>query len=102
MNIGDFVRLRGKSRHGRNRLEQFGNHWRVVEINARRVLLGTFFDDKDLRWVDLPEDKDFQIMESWTPTTDMRATYEAQQRDDSGDGPWAVESGTTGDPPVGE
>ena len=80
MNVGDYVRLRGKSRHGINRIKESGPHWRVASIKLNRVLLATFFDDKDLRWVEQPTDKDFRIIEAWEPVTDMRANYEATQR----------------------
>ncbi len=109
MQVGDFVRLRGRSRHGINRLNEHGNHWRVASVTKTRVLLKTFWDESDLRWVDLyGDDEHFQIMESWTPATHMRKSLEHADRvaiadaamgdaeaeghkDDAG--PWTVESG---------
>ena len=83
MNVGDYVRLRGKSRRGENKLNQHGNHWKVVDIRPNRLLLGTYFDDKDLRWVNLPEDADFQIMETWTPATAMADRLAERLKDES-------------------
>lgn len=86
MKPGDLIRLKGKSRHGKNRIQQHGTEWEIQEMGSNRgdpnkMLVST---GKDLRWVDLPHDADFEIVGHWP-------------RDDSGDGPWKVESGTTGE-----
>ena len=66
MKTDDIVRVRGKSRHGRNRINQHGNHWVVKTVLTSKVLLESWVAGDALRWVDLIDDKDFQLMESWS------------------------------------
>lgn len=75
MNIGDKVILIAKTRHGKNRLNQHGNPWKVLGFDgsgrSRRVRLEspneTFSiskdtpNVKDVRWVDLEDDRDFDF-----------------------------------------
>ena len=73
--IGDFVRLKGKSRHGKNRINQHGDVWEVVDEQLTKLLLHslekTFKDtpgrvpEKDWRWISAidHEDSNFTIVE---------------------------------------
>jgi hypothetical protein len=71
--IGDFVRLRGKTRHGKNRINQHGDVWEVVDEQLTKILLqslqNTFKDtpnrvaEKDWRWISSVDDKNFEIVE---------------------------------------
>ena len=66
-----WVRLKGISGHGKNRIREHGDVWMVVSHNNNKVMLRsskkTFkvagemhFDG---RWIGLPTDKNFEIVE---------------------------------------
>ena len=70
---GDIVVLHPKTKHGKDRIAQHGSRWKVVTAvgsrpNSIRLesLENTFklgdTKTKDSRWVDLPVDKDFEII----------------------------------------
>ena len=64
---GGWVTLTGKTRHGKNRINQHGAKWEVIELRNGKMLLESENktegprDNKghDWRWVDLHNDKDF-------------------------------------------
>ncbi|HWY13225.1 MAG TPA: hypothetical protein VN026_17955 [Bacteroidia bacterium] len=71
MNIGNKITLKGISKHGKDRIHQFGNCW-IIKCFADKV----GFDDKkgnwiglidangknDFRWVHETNDKNFMIV----------------------------------------
>jgi len=71
--IGDFVRLKGKTRKGKNRINQHGDVWEVIDEQLTKILLQslekTFKDtpgrvaEKDWRWISATEDRDFEVVE---------------------------------------
>lgn len=74
--IGDFIQLKGRSRHGKNRINQFGDKFKVVDIRsslsttAHRGCVGPFAflncDHPHLlegsRWISLTDDPDFTVV----------------------------------------
>ena len=67
------IRLKGKSKHGKNRIAQFDDLWEVVgqrpKINVGKpmgpgpfLLIASVVKD-DLRWVSKNDDLDFEIIE---------------------------------------
>jgi hypothetical protein len=80
MNIGDTLILRGKSSHGKNRVNQFGKVWEVAEIRDRLqttthkgvpgpflcIFSGSPLEDNPrdtMRWIAENNDPDFEIVE---------------------------------------
>jgi len=69
--IGDFVRLKGISRHGKNRINQHGDVWEVIDEQLRQLLLQSLEETegpkhnkvKDMRWISATEDRNFEIVE---------------------------------------
>ena len=70
-NAGQWIRLKGKSGHGKNRIHEHGDIWLVVHVDTNKVMLRsrnkTFkADDEmdhDCRWIDQGVDKNFEIVE---------------------------------------
>lgn len=64
-----WVILKGKTRHGKNRIHQHGDTWSVLQCTNGRMLLQSLNKtDKgvhDMRWVELREDQNF----SWEETS---------------------------------
>ena len=60
---GDIVRLKGLSRHGKNRVREQGDLWEVMgpPIQDGRVLVRCLEDAKEKRWVHPVFDKDFDV-----------------------------------------
>lgn len=69
------IRLKGKSRHGKNRINQFGEEFTIVDFRpnlmttAHRGLNGPFMFlncKKNLtegsRWVSITDDPDFEVL----------------------------------------
>lgn len=64
---GGTVTLKGITRHGKNRINQHGDTWRVKEIRGMKMLLESQFktegprDNKgfDWRWVEMHNDPNF-------------------------------------------
>ena len=67
--VGTKIILKGKSRHGKNRINQHGNNWFVKEVRGGWMLLESEFktegpkDNKglDWRWVSLQNDTNFFV-----------------------------------------
>ena len=68
---GIWIRLKGKSGHGKNRIREHGDLWLVVHVDTNKVMLRsrnkTFKagDEMhhDCRWIDQGVDKNFEIVE---------------------------------------
>ena len=66
-----WIRLKGKSGHGKNRIREHGDLWLVVHVDTNKVMLRsrnkTFQagDEMhhDCRWIDQGVDKNFEIVE---------------------------------------
>ena len=71
MQPGTKVKLKGKSKHGKNRIQQFGEDFWVSEVrdhlqttkhkNLPGPFLMVFSETGDNRWVALNEDPDFEV-----------------------------------------
>jgi len=67
MNIGDKIRLKGKTRKGKNKIHEQGNTWiiadardAVVCLNGPGFLIESTGGDK--RWIKTINDEDFEII----------------------------------------
>ena len=68
---GKWIRLKGKTQHGKNRINQHGDIWLVVHVDVWKVMLRS--RDKtfkaggewhhDGRWIKNGIDKNFEIVE---------------------------------------
>ena len=66
---GDWVKLKGKPRHGKNRINQHGNHWLVTHVGKfqgqpavmLRSMKQTDRGNFDGRWVQLNDDSNFEM-----------------------------------------
>lgn len=60
---GGWVTLKGKTRHGKNRINQHGERWMIIELrNGKMLIESAAKTDKggfDWRWVDLHDDQNF-------------------------------------------
>ena len=70
MQVGDWIELKGKTRHGKNRVHQHGTCWFVEKITGGRAMLrsenkteGTR-DSRgfDGRWIKLKDDPNFEVI----------------------------------------
>ncbi len=68
--VGDVVKLSGKTRHGKNRIRENGDMWRVITVDgADSSILSTKICVRPLdlerrenwRWIDLPEDDHMEV-----------------------------------------
>ena len=67
-NPTDKVLLRGKTRHGKNRIHQHGNLWFVEEVRGSKIMLRSEHKTEgpkhnkgfDGRWVELQNDPNFE------------------------------------------
>ena len=68
---GIWIRLKGKSGHGKNRIHEHGDLWLVIHVDTNKVMLRsrdcTFkvggVMHHDARWIDQGVDKNFEIVE---------------------------------------
>ena len=68
---GKWIRLKGISGHGKNRIREHGDIWLVVHVDGSRVMLRsrhkTFKAGGELwhdgRWISSSTDKNFEIVE---------------------------------------
>ena len=66
-----WIRLKGKSGHGKNRIREHGDIWLVIHVDTNKVMLRsrnrTFkiggVMHHDGRWIDQGVDKNFEIVE---------------------------------------
>jgi len=70
---GDIIKLSGKTRHGKNRIRENGELWRVLTVDgADSSILTTKVCVRPLdierrdewRWVDIPDDEHMEIVAS--------------------------------------
>jgi len=72
MQVGDKIELKGRSKHGKNRVQQFGTEFWISEIRDKlfttthQGLKGpfamVFSPTGDFRWVAIENDPDFEII----------------------------------------
>ena len=70
-NAGQWIRLKGKSGHGKNRIHEHGDLWLVIHVDTNKVMLRsrnkTFKAGDEIhhdgRWIDQGVDKNFEIVE---------------------------------------
>ena len=70
--VGTWITMTGKTRHGKNRIQQHGMKWLIMKVAtfqgqpamALRSFDRTDRGDFDSRWVHLKDDKDFE----WSKT----------------------------------
>ena len=68
---GKFIRLKGVSGHGKNRIRQHGDVWLIVKVEKNKAMLrslNTTFKvggvmHHDGRWIDVDADPDFDKVE---------------------------------------
>ena len=70
-NVGKWVKLTGKSRHGKNRIREQGDTWEVIGERSEAIsgkpapapflLLQTPAPEHHIRWVSLQRDPDFTL-----------------------------------------
>tara|TARA_R100000808_G_scaffold25055_2_gene61021 strand:- start:6238 stop:6462 length:225 start_codon:yes stop_codon:yes gene_type:complete len=71
MQVGNWIKLKGKTRHGKNRVHQHGDRWLVEEIRSGTMMLRSEFKTEgprghrgfDGRWIKLNDDPNFEIVE---------------------------------------
>ena len=69
--INKWIRLKGISGHGKNRIREHGDLWLVVHVDVNKVMLRsrnkTFKVGDEMhhdgRWIDQGVDKNFEIVE---------------------------------------
>ena len=66
------VKLKGKTKHGKQRIKQHGEWWKVEYEETNKIHLTSLEETftvkpglktTDGRWLDLPTDRDFEIVE---------------------------------------
>ena len=72
MKIGTVITLKGKSRHGKNRIREKGAEWKVSDVREKvsyntpapgPFMLLVSQSSKDARWVSVRNDPNFEIVE---------------------------------------
>lgn len=71
MDIGSKIELIGKSRHGKNIINQFGKNWKIIKkiqkVSFSTTGIGPFLllesldGKRDIRWIATNNDPDFNI-----------------------------------------
>ena len=70
--VGNLMRLAGKTRHGKNRIHENGDMWRVITVDGGDSSILTTkvcvrpmnLERRDeWRWLDLPSDEHMEIIE---------------------------------------
>ena len=70
--VGNLMRLAGKTRHGKNRVRENGDMWRVITVDGGDSSILTTkvcvrpmnLERRDeWRWIDLPSDEHMEIIE---------------------------------------
>ena len=68
--VGDIVKLFGKTRHGKNRIRENGDMWRVITVDGgdssiltTKICVRPMDLDRreNWRWIDLPEDEHMNV-----------------------------------------
>ena len=68
---GDWLKLKGVTRHGKNRINQHSDVWEVIDEQLTQLLLQSLEKTegpkhnkvKDMRWISATEDRNFEIVE---------------------------------------
>lgn len=61
--LNDIVEVVGVSKHGKNRIKEHGNEWRVAVFNGSMNRCGLESTQTQyIRWIDSGIDKDFKIV----------------------------------------
>ncbi len=72
MKIGTVITLKGKSRHGKNRIREKGAEWKVSDVREKvsfntpapgPFMLLVSQSSSDARWVSVRNDPNFEIVE---------------------------------------
>jgi len=75
------VKLKAKTRKGKNRLRQFGEWWVVTRVTPTVLFStethGSWFlleslNKKDWRWIRETDDPDFEIIGRWTKEKEIK------------------------------
>ena len=68
--VGNHLMLRGITRHGKNRIRENGDMWEILAVDgqnssilATKVSLMPLSGTGNWRWVDVPDDRDMEIVE---------------------------------------
>ena len=70
--VGNLMKLSGKTRHGKNRIRENGEMWRVIQVDGQdSSIMSTkvcvrpvdLERRENWRWVDLPSDEHMEIVE---------------------------------------
>jgi hypothetical protein len=68
--VGNHLKLRGITRHGKNRIRENGDMWEILAVDgqnssilATKVSLMPLSGTGNWRWIDVPEDSDMEIVE---------------------------------------
>ena len=70
--VGNLMKLSGKTRHGKNRIRENGEMWRVIQVDGQDssimstkvcVMPVDLERRENWRWVDLPSDEHMEIVE---------------------------------------
>ena len=66
MHVGDLVRLSGVSRHGKNRIRENGDMWRVLNVKDNSICVRPVLLERkeNWRWVYLSNDEHMEIVSS--------------------------------------
>ena len=68
--VGNHLKLKGVTRHGKNRIHENGEMWEVIQVDGAdssllttKVSLMPLSGTGNWRWIDVPEDRDMEIVE---------------------------------------
>ena len=70
--VGNLMKLAGKTRHGKNRIRENGDMWRVISVDGgdssiltTKVCVRPMDLERrnEWRWIDLPSDEHMEIVE---------------------------------------
>ena len=70
--VGNHLKLKGVTRHGKNRIRENGEMWEVITVDGAdssllttKVCVAPLMESRrsEWRWVDVPEDRDMEIVE---------------------------------------
>ena len=70
---GDIIKLSGKTRHGKNRIRENGDLWKVINIDGQDssvlstkicVIPVDLERRENWRWIDIPEDEHMEIVDT--------------------------------------
>lgn len=56
------VTVKGKSLKGKNRIREHGEIWKVISEQSNKILIESFKNSNNCRWVDFKNDSDMEII----------------------------------------